>query len=406
MLSNKSKAFIKTKVVDNGGEMKPKIVIIGANDFQNQLILKAKEKGYETHVFAWKCGDVGEKSADYFYPISIVDKEQILAACKKIRPEGIISIASDLASITVNYVAEKLGLVGNGMESAILSTNKHKMRKAFEQNGIPSPKSIQIEGIQNLKALSLSYPLIVKPTDRSGSRGIYKIDTPDSLEFAIHRALEESFEKKVLIEEFAEGQEYSIECISHNGKHHFLAITQKYTTGAPNFIETGHFEPAFLTKAIEKEVFSIVERALNVLKIKNGASHSEIKIDQNGKTKVIEIGGRMGGDCIGSDLVKLSTGYDFVSMVIDIACNKEFVFPSIHLTRFAFIRFIFNKNDLKIMEVLQTKYPEMFFRISNMEEPCNEHMIQDSSQRLGYYILVTEDKDKLTEAVNYIYDTN
>ena len=87
-----------------------KVVIIGANDFQNPLILKAKELGYETHVFAWKDGSVGEKTADYFYPISIVEKDKILEECKKIKPQAIASIGSDLASITVNYLAHELGL--------------------------------------------------------------------------------------------------------------------------------------------------------------------------------------------------------------------------------------------------------------------------------------------------------
>ena len=87
-----------------------KLVIIGANDFQNQLILKAKSLGYQTYVFAWADGAVGRENADFFYPISIVEKEEILEECKKIKPDGICSIASDLATITVNYVAEKLGL--------------------------------------------------------------------------------------------------------------------------------------------------------------------------------------------------------------------------------------------------------------------------------------------------------
>ena len=86
--------------------MNNRLVIIGANDFQNQLILKAKSLGFETHVFAWRCGDIGEKTADYFYPISIVEKEKILEKCREIHPLVIVSIASDLANITVNYVAE------------------------------------------------------------------------------------------------------------------------------------------------------------------------------------------------------------------------------------------------------------------------------------------------------------
>lgn len=99
-----------------------KIVIIGANDFQNQLILKAKEMGFETHVFAWKDGSPGEQTADYFYPISIVETEQILETCREIRPDAVASIASDLANITVSKVAAGLGLPGNSPECIRLST--------------------------------------------------------------------------------------------------------------------------------------------------------------------------------------------------------------------------------------------------------------------------------------------
>ncbi|MBR5774211.1 MAG: carbamoyl-phosphate synthase large subunit, partial [Clostridia bacterium] len=107
-----------------------KLVIIGANDFQNQLILKAKSLGYETHVIAWRDGAVGEKSADFFYPISIVEKDAILEECRRIKPDGVCSIASDLAAITVNYVAENLGLPCNATAYTAEQTNKYAMRRA------------------------------------------------------------------------------------------------------------------------------------------------------------------------------------------------------------------------------------------------------------------------------------
>ena len=90
-----------------------KIAIIGASYLQNPLILKAKEMGFETHVFAWRAGDIGEQTADHFYPISIVEKEEILNQCRKIHPDAVCTIASDLAGVTVNYVANALGLPAN-----------------------------------------------------------------------------------------------------------------------------------------------------------------------------------------------------------------------------------------------------------------------------------------------------
>ena len=90
-----------------------KLAIIGASYLQLPLILKAKDLGLETHVFAWAAGDVGEEAADHFYPISITEKDLILEECRKIGISGICSIASDLAVLTVNYVAENMGLTGN-----------------------------------------------------------------------------------------------------------------------------------------------------------------------------------------------------------------------------------------------------------------------------------------------------
>lgn len=220
------------------------LAIIGASYLQLPLIKKAKEMGYTTHVFAWAANDVGEKEADFFYPISIVDKDEILAKCQEVGICGICSIASDLAAITVNYVANKMGLNSNSMHATSISTNKHLMREAFEKHGDPSPRSYLVDGNTDFDGLDITFPAIVKPTDRSGSRGIYKINSRAEIKDAVKSALKEGFEKKALVEEFAEGQEYSVEYVSYHGKHHFLALTLKYTTGAPHFIETGHLEPA------------------------------------------------------------------------------------------------------------------------------------------------------------------
>ena len=190
-----------------------KLAIIGASYLQEPLIEKAKNMGIETHVFAWKAGDVGEKSADFFYPISIVEKDEILKKCREIGVDGICSIASDLAAITVNYVAHEMRLVGNSPRCAMISTNKHLMRQAFEENGDPSPKSILVASIDDLNEIKLKYPIIVKPIDRSGSRGITKLLTEDGLEEAIENAKKQGFEKKALIEEFVTGQEYSVDIV-------------------------------------------------------------------------------------------------------------------------------------------------------------------------------------------------
>lgn len=368
------------------GDDVKKLVIIGANDFQNQLILKARAKGYETHVFAWRDGAVGEKTADYFYPISITEKEEILKECEKIRPDGVVSIASDLASITVNYVAQKLGLTCNGIESSLISTNKYLMRQAFQQRGDLCPRYYHSDELTDELIEDLKLPLIVKPVDRSGSRGITQIIDKAEIKQALSVAIEQSFDGKAIVEEFVDGQEYSVEYVSYKGRHYFLAMTKKYTTGAPHFIETGHMQPSGVEGELIKRVKEVVEHALDSLNIKYGASHSELKIDEKGNINIIEIGGRMGGDCIGSDLVRISTGYDFVDMVIDIACGKEPVFRQVEDPGIAKIHFIIEKKDFDELEQLKKERPEIIYRISDIIPFSREHRVVDSSTRYGYYI--------------------
>lgn len=368
--------------------MKEKIVIIGANDFQNRLILKAKEIGYETHVFSWKCGDIGEQTADYFYPISITEKEKILEECKKIKPQGICSIASDLAVVTVNYVAENLGLTANSINSTLGCTNKYEMRKKMKTAGVRVPGFIKVKlNEENIDIKDLEFPLIVKPTDRSGSRGITKIYKKEELKNAIEVSAKQSFDKEAIIEEYIEGNEYSCECISYKGEHTFLAFTKKYTTGSPNFIETGHTQPSDINIEFQENIKQEIFKALDALEIKNGASHTEFKLDENGNCRIIEIGARMGGDCIGSDLVQISTGYDFVKMVIDVACGKKPCFEKVSKGQDVQIKFLFNENDLRELEDFKIKHPEKIYRISEIDME-NLGKTVDSSTRIGYYIIL------------------
>ena len=363
-----------------------KLVIIGANDFQNQLILKAKSLGYETHVFAWEDGAVGKGNADYFYPISIVEKEQILNVCKEIDPCGVCSIASDLATITVNYVAENLGLPCNKTMFSSIQTNKYDMRKALQDAGIDCPKFVKVSTDFDLKSIDgFSFPIIVKPTDRSGSRSIMKLDSIDGVYNAVNDACSSSFENGAIIEEYIEGDEYSMETITQNGIHHYLATTKKFTTGAPHFIETGHKQPSGLTDDLIEKARKIIFSALTALHVENSAGHSEFKVDKDGNIKIIEIGARMGGDCIGSDLVFLSTGNDFMKMVIDIAIgNKIEIIPNSN--HFAEIKFLFTEQDIFIMRSFANRYADRVYRISDIEYD-NIGKTTDSSTRLGYYIM-------------------
>ena len=368
-----------------------KLAIIGASYLQLPLILRAKEMGLETHVFAWEANDVGETEADFFYPISIVEKDQILQQCRKIDVDGITSIASDLAAVTVNYVAEKMGLTGNGILSSFYASNKYAMRTRFAENGDPSPKSVEYDPQLDLSSFQL--PLIEKPADRSGSRGITKIEDLKDIPEAVLYAKEESFTGEVLVEEFADGEEFSVECISWEGNHTLLAITRKFTTGSPSFIETGHMEPAFLKgDPICEKMRSITYHALDSLQIRYGASHTEVKIDVDGNIKIIEIGGRMGGDLIGSSLVRLSTGVDYVRAVIEVALGQE---PKLEggLGHASAIRYFFSSEDIKLYNEVKNEHPEYIVEEYKVHLPQGH--ITDSSVREGYFVMCADSFDAI-----------
>lgn len=299
--------------------MKRKLAIIGASYLQRPLVEKAKDMGLETHVFAWQEGCEIDGIADYFYPISILEKEEILSVCEHVGIDGIVSIASDIAMPTVNFVAEKMGLVGNTMEATEISTNKYKMRQALFENGINCPEFQLVDTSSYMIKDSMKFPVIVKPVDRSGSRGVSKIDNEADLDEAIKKAKSISLSSQVIVEEFIEGREFSVEMISFEGKHFPLVITDKVTTGAPYFVEIEHHQPAGLSEDEREEMYALVIRALDALKIRNGASHSELLLDSSGMMHIVEVAGRMGGDLIGSDLVYLSTGFDFLRAVIEVA---------------------------------------------------------------------------------------
>lgn len=297
-----------------------KLAIIGASNLQLPLVKKAKEMGIETHCFAWEDGAVCKDVSDYFYPISILEKEEIFEVCKTIGINGITTIATDMAVPAISYVAEQLGLVSNSYNTAVTATNKALMRKAFEAHNCNSPKFV-ISNNTEEEIGDFKFPLIVKPVDRSGSRGVTKVEKSSDVTKAIQNAISHSFSKEAIIEEFIEGTEVSVESISWEGKHYIIAITDKVTTGSPHFVELAHHQPSNLSVGIQQKIKMETLKVLDAVYIQNGASHAEFKITDKGEVYVIEVGARMGGDFIGSHLVQLSTGYDFVKAVVNVALN-------------------------------------------------------------------------------------
>lgn len=360
-----------------------KLAVIGASYLQLPLVRKAKETGLEVHCFAWEEGAVCKGIADYFYPVSVIKHEQILKICQEVKIDGICTIASDVASPTVAYIAEKMGLTANPYDSAVCANNKFLMRNALLAGGIPCPQYEMVKSVGEAKGINWNFPLIVKPSDRSGSLGVTKVLNHEELNTAIERAISFSFKREAMVEEFVEGREISVEFISYKGRHWPLQITDKITTGAPHFVELEHHQPADLSQEQFELIYALTSNALDALGITNGASHSEFIVKDDGTIYAIEIGARMGGDFIGSDLVRLSTGYDFLKGVIDVALG-EFEEPVKTETKHSGVYFL-TKETANIKNVIE--HYEDFSEIVKAEVTNDElRNVQCSADRSGYFV--------------------
>lgn len=261
-------------------------------------------------------------------PGGLVDEDKMLAIAMAEHVDGVIHPCSEVAMNVMGRINDELHLAGISKEIAIRATNKHLMREAFERYGAPSPKSILTKNEEDAWANfcnEFDTNAILKPSRNSGSRGIAKVVkgiSKDEFIALYRRALDESRDHQVLIEQFIEGPEFSVEVIVWNGEPHVLAITDKKTTEAPYFVELGHNQPSIYPEAIQKKLKDGAVAGCKALGLTNCAAHCELKI-QDGEAYLMEIGARMGGDFISTELTHLSSGIDMIAATISVVLGME-----------------------------------------------------------------------------------
>ena len=279
-----------------------KIMILGASILQLPAIRKAREMG--------------------------LDIPKVLEAATSHKIDGIMTLASDMPMRTVAAVARELGLVGIDEATALKATNKACMRQALQAAGVPIPLFARVESEEEFykaveKMHNLASQCIVKPADNSGSRGVTLLKSFDGKllkdTYAYSRTYSRSGE--VIVEEYMEGPEVSVETLSINGVCHVIQITDKLTTGAPYFVEMGHNQPSLLDRQTQEAIAQVAKAAVCAIGITDGPAHVEIKVTGDGP-KIVEIGARLGGDNITTHLVPLSTGVDMVKCCIQIALGE------------------------------------------------------------------------------------
>ena len=305
-----------------------KLMILGASILQLPAIQKAVEMGLEVIAVDMNPDAVGFKVPGVFREvISTIDIDGIVEAAKKHKIDGIMTLATDMPMRSVAAVAKEMGLIGIDAETALKATNKVEMRKALQDAQVPIPKFFKVsnenEYMEAVKHFNV--PFIVKPADSSGSRGIFEVK-----DITNERVIKEAYRYchpysrvgDVVVEEYMNGPEVSVETISVDGTCHVIQITDKLTTGAPHYVETGHSQPTQLSKDVSNQIADVAKAANKAIGIVNGPSHTEIIVTSEGP-KIVEIGARLGGDNINTHLVPLSTGINIVECCIKIALGEK-----------------------------------------------------------------------------------
>lgn len=384
-----------------------KIMILGASILQLPAIKKAKSMGLQVVAVDMNPKAVGFREDGIIKEvISTIDTPAIIEAAKRNRVDGVMTIASDMPMRSVAAVADELGLVGISKETAIKATDKGEMRMALRKSGVPIPDFYRVRSKEEYRSAvnkikEAGYKCIVKPADNSGSRGIDLLSDfeQETIDNAYEYSKQSSRSGDLMVEEYMEGDEVSVESLSIDGICHVIQITDKLTTGAPYFVEMGHSQPSGLSEDTKEKIRQITIAANKAIGIENGPAHTEIKITKDGP-KIIELGARLGGDNITTHLTPLSTGVDMVECCINIAMGMA-VNLNTRMNRGSAIRYFpLEKGKIKNIEGVEQaqKIPGVVqvSIVHGVGESVNG--IKNSGDRVGFVITEGDDAKAAVDA--------
>lgn len=307
--------------------MKKTIMIIGGGILQAPVIRKAKKMGCQVIVTDYNKDAIGMKDADIPIVMSTRDVEGSVRIAKKqneLSPiNAVLTVGTD-ASMTVAAVANALNLPGIKFEDAEAATNKLKMRTRFKEHGVPSPAFMPVWSLKDAKnaCRALKLPLVIKPSDNMGGRGVMRIDSSDRIAEAFRFAKSASPSGELIIEENMEGPELSIDAIIFNGEITFTGIADRIIEYPPYFVETGHNMPSALPKSEIADACEVMKQGIRALGITIGAAKGDIKITPEG-AMIGELAARLSGGFMSAYTFPLSTGIDLMQAVIEVALGTE-----------------------------------------------------------------------------------
>lgn len=301
------------------------ILIFGGGLNQLTLIKSAIDLGYRTIVIDPNPEAPAKNIAHAFETVGPKDYDKTKEVAIKYNVKGIVTCQMENPLLLMAKLAKELNYLFPTEEAILNARNKQLMKSCFIKNNVPCAKGVLVksgEVINRELCEQIGFPLIIKPVDSFSSRGVYKINSFDEIEKYIQTTKSFASNGDVLVEEFMEGPEVSVESVTQNGITTVVQITDKVITSYPTAVEMAHIQPSELSEDSKNKITALVKEAATALKIDNCGGHAEVKVTAKG-VKMVEMGARLGGDYITSHLVPLSTGVNIEAAVIQIAMGKE-----------------------------------------------------------------------------------
>lgn len=305
-----------------------KLLMLGGSYIQIPAIKAAREMGHYVITCDYLEDNPGHQYAHEYYNVSTTDKNGVLSLATSLKIDGIVCYASDPAAPTAAYVAEKLGLPSHPYKSVEILSNKDLFREFLRENNFNVPKAKGYHSIEEaeLDFYQFKMPVMVKPVDSSGSKGVSKIDTIELLREKAEYALSFSRANRFIIEEFIEKSGYQVagDGFSVDGELVFRCFANNHYEEFSNnpFVPVGASWPYHMPERIHKKVHNEIQRALKLLVMKSGAYNFEIYIDNRENVYIMEIGARNGGDWL-PQVIQYATGIDLVEYTIKAALGED-----------------------------------------------------------------------------------
>ena len=304
-----------------------KVLILGAGIYQVPLIKVAKALGIYTIVASIDGNYPGFEIADKVYYENTTDYRKILSIARREKIDGIVTTGTDVAVITIGKVCDVLGLKGLSAEAAELATDKLLMKQCYEKYGVRSAKfrRVPFDEPNYANIISdLTLPVMFKSVDSSGSRGIIKVDSPDQFDSARIYVLENTRSDYFIVEEYIEGEEFGAQAFVQDGKLEFILPHGDYVFKGDTGVPIGHFAPYNLDPYILEDARQQLLSAVRVMQLDNCAINADF-ILKDGKTYVLEIGGRSGATCL-AELVSIYYGFDYYEKIVRVAIGETVKF--------------------------------------------------------------------------------